>query len=103
MAFLDLTLQQASGNSTVLANVLVRNMIDGTLAFQRTVPLPRRAGALRMPVYLPPSKVPLGWQVLVQLAPGSIGNSFMVGDWFVNSGGARIGRDRAIAALRGGH
>jgi len=95
--FFDVTLQQAPSHTLQMVVVEIRNAVDGGLAYHRVVPLPEMAGNLRAPVYLPPSRAPEAWQLRVYGSGPVVAkqtDSFQTGDWIVNSGNARLGRDR---------
>lgn len=91
--FLDIVLQRAPVRAAPLAVVELRNAADGAVALRRVVPLPAAPGNLRLPAYLPPSASPGAWQLRVYgggLIAGQA-DSFLIGDWQVNTGNARLG------------
>lgn len=97
--FLELALQRAPIRSVSQVTVEVFNYANNLLAFQRTVPLPETAGRLIQPVSLPAHASPSTWQVRVKAPVITAGSAdqFITGDWIVNTGAARIGRERALA------
>jgi len=104
MIFLDIALQKAPQHGLLSAVVEIRNAVDAARAYYRIVPLPDALGTLRTPVYLPPSRAPEAWQLRV-FGGGPYGdgpmnnpqdNSFITGDWIINTGNARIGRNAVL-------
>ena len=100
MVFVDMALQRAPAQSLSQVTIAIVNFTTSTTAFTRTISLPSGVGRLQMPVYLPPSAAPASWQLRVYAAAPVItgtADQFVTGDWIVNTGGARMGRDRALA------
>ncbi|WDF72860.1 hypothetical protein [Novosphingobium sp. KACC 22771] len=97
--FLELALKKAPVRSVSQVTVEVFNYANSVVALQRTVSLPASGGRFIQPVNLPVHASPSTWQVRVKAPTIDVGNAdqFITGDWIVNAGSARIGRDLALA------
>jgi len=100
--FVEMALQQAPARSVAQVTVEVFNYATSTLAMQRIVSLPATTGYLRLPVVLPAHATPSAWQLRIYPS-GTVttgtADSFITGDWIVNTGDGRIGRAKALAAF----
>ena len=97
--FIELALAQAASRTVSQVMVDIFNTSNSTFALKRTINLPSNISRFNLPVQLPASAAPGNWQLRVYaptVAAGSA-DSFVTGDWIVNTGGARMGKDRALS------
>ncbi|NOW44119.1 hypothetical protein FHW96_000246 [Novosphingobium sp. SG751A] len=101
MIFVEIALQQAPTHSVSRVLIeLVNYSSPSVWAFQRYIPLPANLGRFLLPIYVPPNANPGSWQlkcysVSADVVSGTT-DQFIIGDMIVNSGGGRIGRDKAL-------
>jgi hypothetical protein len=103
LVFIELQLGKAAANSLSFVTVDIFNYSDSSYALRRTVPLPAsgKPGRLAIPVILPKSGNPASWQWRAYgsgVVSGSA-DTFVTGDWIMNTGGGRMGRDKALKVI----
>jgi hypothetical protein len=98
MIFVEVALQQATSRTVTQVTVDIFNYGNSQTAFKRNVTLPATLGRVLVPVMLPPNTTPGNWQLRVYAPTITTGtmDSFITGDWIVNTGAGRIGRHKAL-------
>ncbi|NOW45605.1 hypothetical protein FHW96_001760 [Novosphingobium sp. SG751A] len=101
MVFVEIGLQQAPTRSVSRVLIELVNYSNSQWAMQRTILLPATFGRFLLPVYLPPNVNTGSWQLKCYAIGSDVvsgtTDQLIIGDMIVNTGGGRMGRDRALA------